>query len=241
VDLSRNWGLISRETQEKIENATIFCAGCGLGALIATIATRIGFKHFILADGDKVEASNLNRQPFFLEHVGKNKAEVTSQLIKSINPEAKVQVLPRFLKTREEIIYLVWKSNFVVNTVDPDETFWLLTDISRNLRRVEFHPLNVGWYSFVYVSYPNTPPLEEIVGGKIKGFDLYKKLVMNLAPSVTLPSEVMEKLEKIEKGEIPIPQIAITSTNTANLVISVMIKILEGEAPLYPNPVVYRN
>jgi molybdopterin/thiamine biosynthesis adenylyltransferase len=74
MDLSRNWGLISEETQKKIENSIILCAGCGLGALVAIIAARAGFKNFILADGDRVEASNLNRQPFFIAHLGRNKA-----------------------------------------------------------------------------------------------------------------------------------------------------------------------
>lgn len=236
MDLSRNWGLISGETQKKIENSTILCAGCGLGALVAIVAARVGFKNFILADGDKVEVSNFNRQPFFVEHLGRNKAEVTAELIKTINPEANVEVIPHFLRTREELIPLVKKSDFIINAVDPDETFWELTEITRKFKKIELHPLNVGWYSFVYVSLPDGPSLEEIIG-KVQGFEVFRKLVTTLAPSITLPPPVIERLEEIGEGKIPCPQVVTTSVVTAASVVRIMIKILARE-PLPSNPVV---
>ena len=238
LDLSRNWGLISPETQRKIAISSIFLAGCGLGARIAEIAVRTGFKNFIVADGDKVEASNLNRQPFFQHQLGKNKAETTRELIVSINPQANVQVIPHFLQTKEEITPLVERAHFVVNTVDPDETFWTLNEISRTLKKVELHPLNVGWWSFVYVSLPDDPPLQEILGGKFYGYELYRKLVA-LAPQISLPQPILEKMDEIVEGKLPFPQIAPTSAVTATLSVSAMIEWLEN-GELKENPIVVR-
>ena len=237
MDLSRNW-LIPGEVQKKIENSTIFCAGCGLGALIALQATRVGFRRFILADGDIVTPDNLNRQPFFTEHIGKNKAEIVRALIKAINPEAEIQIIPRFLRRKEELTFLVEKSDFVVNTVDPDETFWELTEAARALKKVELHPLNVGWWSYVYVSLPEDPPLEEILGGKVYGYQLYQRLV-SLAPQVALPPIVIEKLNEIIEGKLPFPQIATTSAVTAAINVSAIIQWLE-KGRLEMNPIVVK-
>jgi molybdopterin/thiamine biosynthesis adenylyltransferase len=226
LDLSRNWGLISPETQEKIKRATILCAGCGLGALIAEVATRIGFENFILADGDTVTESNLNRQPFFADDVGENKAKVTAKLIKHISPATKVEVVPQFLHSRDDMAALVAKSDFVINTVDPGEAFWELTEITRSLRKVELHPLNAGWWSFVYVSLPDSPPLEEILGGKVYGYELYQRLI-NLAPQIDLPQVVIKRLSEVIAGKLPFPQIATTSAVTAAIVVNAIVEYLE--------------
>ncbi len=86
----RNWGFLTAQGQERIKEAKILLAGCGLGSNIAALAARTGFSRFILADGDRVEINNLNRQAFRLEDVGKNKAKATAELILEVNPEAEM-------------------------------------------------------------------------------------------------------------------------------------------------------
>lgn len=64
------------------------------------LAARTGFTKFILADGDKMEVNNLNRQPFSLCQTGRNKAGATAELIKEVNPEAEIEVFPQFSPRR---------------------------------------------------------------------------------------------------------------------------------------------
>ena len=53
--------------KEKIKQAVVGIAGCGgLGSNAAIALARIGVRKLILSDFDKVEASNLNRQQFFI-------------------------------------------------------------------------------------------------------------------------------------------------------------------------------
>jgi molybdopterin/thiamine biosynthesis adenylyltransferase len=238
LDVSRNWGVISEETQKKIENSVVFSAGCGLGGLAVTFAARVGFRKFILADGDIVTPDNLNRQPFFVKHLGRNKASATAEIITEINPEAEIKIYPKFLEGNEEIFHLIKESNFVINTVDPNEAFWEIHEIARKLRRVELHPLNAGWWSFVYVSLPDSPSLDEVLGRRVYGYELYQRLV-SLAPQVDLPLEILKKMEKIVRGELPFPQIATTSAVTAAIAVNVMIEWLE-KGRLEKNPIVVK-
>src|SRR5215472_3121838 len=68
--LSRNWGLISPEVQARLRDQVILAAGVGLRSEMVVQACRLGFRNFILADGDTVEVSNLNRQAFTHAQVG---------------------------------------------------------------------------------------------------------------------------------------------------------------------------
>ncbi len=72
----------------QIQQYKIGIAGAGgLGSNIATCLVRSGFKNFEIVDNDVVEISNLNRQHYFLEDVGKPKVLALKERLLSINPE----------------------------------------------------------------------------------------------------------------------------------------------------------
>lgn len=61
--------------QEAYSKASVLCIGAGglIGHIVPTLV-RKGIGSITIVDGDEVEASNLNRQFFFPEDIGKNKA-----------------------------------------------------------------------------------------------------------------------------------------------------------------------
>jgi molybdopterin/thiamine biosynthesis adenylyltransferase len=60
----------------------------GLGGYLATLLARTGVGRLVLVDGDRYEPTNLNRQVLATtETLGKNKARVTADFCRSINPE----------------------------------------------------------------------------------------------------------------------------------------------------------
>jgi sulfur carrier protein ThiS adenylyltransferase len=66
-----------------------YVAICGLGGLGSNIAialARIGVGHLHLIDFDVVEPSNLNRQQYFISHLGLKKTDALKDLIQQINP-----------------------------------------------------------------------------------------------------------------------------------------------------------
>ena len=62
------------------------CGAGGLGSNIALSLARSCVGKIIIADFDKVEASNLNRQQFLMEHIGQPKVEAIADMISRISP-----------------------------------------------------------------------------------------------------------------------------------------------------------
>lgn len=77
----------SEETQQKLEQGRVAIAGLGgLGSNVAIALTRIGVGHLHLLDFDRVDLTNLNRQQYFLDQVGRYKTEALSATLQRINP-----------------------------------------------------------------------------------------------------------------------------------------------------------
>jgi sulfur carrier protein ThiS adenylyltransferase len=87
--------MISRHTpgvHEKIKKARVGVAGLGgLGSNASISLARIGIGYLKLVDFDVVEPSNLNRQQYFIKHLGMNKTEAMKELISQINPFVKIE------------------------------------------------------------------------------------------------------------------------------------------------------
>ncbi|MFA6100946.1 MAG: sulfur carrier protein ThiS adenylyltransferase ThiF [Victivallaceae bacterium] len=78
---------------ERLKTATVGIAGAGgLGSNIAVALTRAGVHHLIIADFDRIELSNLNRQQYFPEQAGMFKTEALKQNLNRINPYVNVEI-----------------------------------------------------------------------------------------------------------------------------------------------------
>jgi molybdopterin/thiamine biosynthesis adenylyltransferase len=115
----RNRGLISEREQEKLSNSLVVIAGCGgVGGLHAHTCARLGIGRFRIADSDKFTLANINRQIGATIHtIGKSKAEVTAEMIRSINPEAVVEILERNISD-ENVAGFVSGADLVIDGVD---------------------------------------------------------------------------------------------------------------------------
>lgn len=77
----------SPETQALLSAGSVAIAGLGgLGSNVACALARIGVGHLHLIDFDVVDISNLNRQQYFIEHLGMKKTDAMQSLLKKINP-----------------------------------------------------------------------------------------------------------------------------------------------------------
>lgn len=72
----------------------------GIGSNVAVHLVRTGVAELKFGDFDKIEESNLNRQFFFKDQIGKYKAEALCENLKKINPDGKFQYeIIKFEKT----------------------------------------------------------------------------------------------------------------------------------------------
>ncbi len=75
------------EVQERLNRGRVAVAGLGgLGSHAAAALARIGVWHLHLIDFDRVDLANLNRQQYFMRHVGQYKTEALKEQLLDINP-----------------------------------------------------------------------------------------------------------------------------------------------------------
>jgi hypothetical protein len=83
-----------RERQLKLKNAVIGVAGCGgIGGATADRLVRMGVQNLKLADPDKFEASNINRQfAATVGNIGRNKAEAVAEMVYETTEDVNIDV-----------------------------------------------------------------------------------------------------------------------------------------------------
>jgi sulfur carrier protein ThiS adenylyltransferase len=62
----------------------------GLGSNCAMILVRSGFKNLEIIDQDLIDASNINRQQYYIAEIGLPKVEVLKKRLLDINPDANI-------------------------------------------------------------------------------------------------------------------------------------------------------
>ena len=80
------------ELQQKFSSATVAICGLGgLGSNIAISLARAGIGKLILIDFDKVDITNLHRQQYKANQIGKNKTDALSENLKEIAPYIEIE------------------------------------------------------------------------------------------------------------------------------------------------------
>jgi len=104
--------------KEKLKNAIVGIAGLGgLGSNVAIALARTGIGKLIIVDFDKVEPSNLNRQQYFMDQIGKPKVDCMIENLRRINPDVKVEGLQVKL-TSDNIPEIFSEANVIAECFD---------------------------------------------------------------------------------------------------------------------------
>lgn len=109
---------LTPQQRKILEHARIGVAGLGgLGSNVLCHLVRAGVRRFTAADFDVVAASNLNRQFFFADQVGRKKTAALAENLRRIDPELELDF--RDLKlTGENIQELFADCDVVVEAFD---------------------------------------------------------------------------------------------------------------------------
>ena len=103
----------SSEIQEKLSDGNVAIAGLGgLGSNVACYLARIGVGHLHLIDFDIVDITNLNRQQYFMEHIGMYKTEAIVSILMKINPYLDIRT--SCVKVTEENICDLFQENDII-------------------------------------------------------------------------------------------------------------------------------
>lgn len=109
------------EIKRILKQKTIGIAGCGgLGSNCAVGLARVGIGTLIIADFDRVELSNLNRQYYFINQIGELKTDALKKNLMAINPEINI-INHNVLLTENNIPHIFQKCDIIVEAFDKAE------------------------------------------------------------------------------------------------------------------------
>lgn len=165
---TRNIGFVSEPEQARLKEACVFVCGTGgMGGAALQSIIRAGVGRLILADIDRFDVSNLNRQVFcFLPQIDREKAEATRDQCLAINPKAQIDVLGA--EWTEAAPRLVEAADVVINGTDDLGASLLLYRTAAELRRPVIDAYAAPLPS-VYVTRPGRPAPETRLGYPTQG------------------------------------------------------------------------
>lgn len=131
---SRQILLFGRAGQEKLKLARVVVIGAGgLGCNFLPVIAACGVGQIWIWDSDRIEQSNLGRQLLYHEKdLGRNKAEVAAERLKTLNPYIAVEAVPRDFSADDE--RLLFSASLIFEGSDSLKSKFLLNDLALRYR-----------------------------------------------------------------------------------------------------------
>lgn len=111
----------SPRVHNAVKSAHVAVLGLGgLGSNVAVMLARLGIGHLTIIDYDRVEPSNLNRQSYYIDDIGKFKCDALKEQINRINPYITVTAINARV-TQSNIIDIISGADIIVEAFDRAE------------------------------------------------------------------------------------------------------------------------
>ncbi|NKB77441.1 MAG: molybdopterin-synthase adenylyltransferase MoeB [Gammaproteobacteria bacterium] len=150
--------LVGEEGQRKLENARVFIVGMGgLGSPVALYLAAAGVGHITIADFDRVDDSNLQRQVIHRHiDVGELKSESAAQSIKEINPAVVVETL-NYVLEYEDFLKAAKNTDLLIDCTDNFPTRFELNQVSLETKTPLVSGAAIRWEGQVTSFDPRKP------------------------------------------------------------------------------------
>ena len=123
---------IGLDGQKRLLSATIAIVGMGgLGCPAAQSLTIAGVGKLKIIDGDKVELSNLHRQPLYgVKDIGRLKVEAAKEKLEKLNGDAVVEIVDAYLN-EDNGVNFVNDADIIIDATDNIQTRLLIDRLSK--------------------------------------------------------------------------------------------------------------
>ena len=150
--------LLGEKGQKKLQESSILCVGAGgLASTCLPYLAGLGVGRIGIMDADTISLSNLQRQIFYMESdIGKFKAKVFSNRLKSFNSEIQISAFTEFLS--EENAHLIENYDVVVDCCDNYSAKSLLHSAAFSLKKPSIYASVLGNKGHLSIFFPNSPP-----------------------------------------------------------------------------------
>lgn len=124
---------IGPEGQARLNRTNILVIGAGgLGCPVSSYLVGAGIGRLLLVDPDRVEESNLHRQPLYrMSDVGRLKVEAAAEALAAYNPGVEIETLALRLAP-DNASQLVAQADIVVDAADSFAATYVLSDACRD-------------------------------------------------------------------------------------------------------------
>ena len=168
----RNLGALTEAECALLREKTVLVAGCGgIGGYLIEMLLRLGVGEIRAADGDRFEASNLNRQLLSAPSLlGRSKAETAAERAASVNPDVRFISVPEFV-TEANVDELVRGCDAVLDALDNIASRRLLAKACEKAQIPMIHGAICGWSAQAAVVLPGDGMMDRIYpeGAALKG------------------------------------------------------------------------
>jgi sulfur-carrier protein adenylyltransferase/sulfurtransferase len=122
--------------QERLRVVSVLVVGAGgLGSAVLQYLCAAGVGRLVIVDHDRVEESNLHRQPIYrMADVGASKAQAAREALLAANPNVRIEAICERL-TPANVAYLVAGADLVVDAADSFAVTYVLSDECLRLRK----------------------------------------------------------------------------------------------------------
>lgn len=202
----------------------------------------MGFCNFSVADGDVVEASNLNRQNYTQSDIGLNKAIALEKRLLSINPGLNIKAIDSFLD-KDSIELVISNHDVIINTIDFDhEAFFLCHSFVKLHNKIEIFPLNLAFGNAVFVSSAKSISFDSFFGEHSLKDSIILYSRQNMKNAELFDKYINKYLDEKDKPSFKDPQLSVGSYLNAAIITTILVKYLEtGEIKQFPDSYVFNS
>lgn len=163
---------IGETGQERLKNSRVLVIGAGgLGSPAAYYLAAAGVGTIGIADGDRVEPSNLQRQILHQEsRLGQNKADSAAQTLHGLNSHVDVKAYPCFLDV-PALEKLVQEYDMVIDAADQLKNKFMINDVCVAAGKPFVHGGITSFSGQVMTYVPGKGPCYRCIFGDIPAGD----------------------------------------------------------------------
>lgn len=167
---NRNIRLFGETGQEKLKQGRVLVVGAGgVGSAALLDLAAMGVGSITIADGDRVELSNLQRQIVHdTARLGENKAGSAAQTLRALNPEISLHVMQSYV-TADEMKDLAADHDFVIDAADGIQAKLIINDGCVAAGTPFCHCGTHGFRGQVMTCIPGQSPCVRCVFGQPEG------------------------------------------------------------------------
>ena len=227
---TRNHFYIDPDVQHIISNSRVVLLGTGLSSTLAEVLVRTGFKNIFLCDGDLVEHSNLNRQNFINNDIGRSKVFALQKRLLEINSDIDCIIRDQRIETMTQMKDTLEDADIIINTVDCGPIYFELIESCRKMGKLVICPFNVGFGGLAVCFTENSGSAFEFFETEGNSDDYEVARCLLRKPKVTLAEQVGKPREEFfaaVKKEGYFPQLGIGSAITAGIVATACVDFLK--------------